>query len=62
MPVILPERYYDLWLMADADQREQLASLLSPYPVEEMTLHPVGLYVNNPARDDERCLAPLSTR
>lgn len=59
MPVILPARYYDLWLGSDVSDQEQLLSLLQPYPADEMLSYPVGWYVNNPAHDDERCLAAI---
>ena len=37
-----------------------LTPLLKPYPADEMSAQPVSLYVNNPAHDDERCLAPAT--
>ena len=49
MPVILPPDAFDCWL----DGKEVP---LGPYPVEEMTIHPVSTLVNKPANDDPRCV------
>ena len=36
MPVILPPDLYDVWLDPDNDDREELLSVLAPYPADEM--------------------------
>ena len=59
MPVILRAEDYDLWLDESVHSRGQLTPLLVPYLAAEMTAQPVSLYVNNPAHDDEQCLAAL---
>jgi len=58
MPVILPPDRYDEWLSAAELAEDRLASLLGPYPAEEMTAHPVSRHVNSPAHDDPACIEP----
>jgi putative SOS response-associated peptidase YedK len=59
MPVILPTTAYDQWLHTVAKDATDLASLLRPYPAEEMTATPVGLGVNNPRFDGPACVEPI---
>lgn len=58
MPVIIAPSDYNQWLDPQVREAELLKPLLHPYPAEEMDAYPVSLYVNNPAHDDERCVAP----
>lgn len=59
MPVILPPDLYDAWLEPDNDDREELLSMLTPYPAEEMEAYPVSRRVNRPANDDQSVLEPV---
>lgn len=47
MPVILPERSWDLWLDATVDDKEVLQELLVPYPADEMRERRVSSDVGN---------------
>jgi putative SOS response-associated peptidase YedK len=60
MPVILPERAYDLWLDPDTTETELLNGLLVPYPQDEMTAHPVADTVNSPRNDIPECIIPVT--
>ncbi len=55
MPVILAPQDYDLWLAPKVQKSELLQHLLCPYPVEDMTVYPVGMQVNNPSNDHLEC-------
>ena len=56
MPVILPPDLYDAWLEPDNEDREELLSMLAPYPAEEMEAYPVSKRVNRPANDEPSVL------
>ena len=58
MPVILPPELYDAWLEPDNDDREELLSMLTSYPAEEMEAYPVSKRVNRPANDEPSVLEP----
>lgn len=58
MPVILAADDYPRWLDPAVEEPGQLASLLRPYPSDEMTADPVSTFVNSPANDDPRCIEP----
>lgn len=58
MPVILPPDLYDAWLEPDNDDREELLSMLTSYPAEEMEAYPVSKRVNRPANDEPGVLEP----
>jgi putative SOS response-associated peptidase YedK len=60
MPAILAAEDYDRWLDPAVEQPGPLMPLLRPYPDEEMTLYPVGTYVNSPAHDDPQCVARVA--
>jgi putative SOS response-associated peptidase YedK len=47
MPAILHEADYDAWLTPQRRNPAELASLLAPYPAEEMRAYPVRPLVNN---------------
>lgn len=59
MPVILSPEAYGEWLEPQVLEPTRLAELLRPHPDEGMEAFAVGLRVNSPANDDERCIAPL---
>jgi putative SOS response-associated peptidase YedK len=58
MPIILPPEHRAAWLDPDQRDEEFLLALLRPYDPDEMTMHPVGPWVNSPAHDDPRCIEP----
>jgi len=60
MPVILPPGEYDRWLDPSLLNTDSLATLLVPFPPEEMLAFPVSPRVNAPTVDDEKCITPLS--
>ena len=59
MPVILPRENYDAWLDPEAD-KEELVSLLRPYPGDDLETFPVSRFVNSPRNNDERCVEPAA--
>jgi putative SOS response-associated peptidase YedK len=58
MPVILHECDYEAWLDPDNDDTEALATLLAPFPAEEMRAHPVSTRVNNARNDGPALIEP----
>ena len=58
MPVILRPESFDLWL-SDQSRSADLKDLLTPFPSDLMTSHPVGYEVNNTKTDDESLLRPV---
>lgn len=58
MPVILAPEDYGRWLDPRAEPAD-LRLLLRPYPSDAMVAFPVSTYVNSPAHDDPKCIAPL---
>jgi putative SOS response-associated peptidase YedK len=58
MPVILPLSAYAQWLDPSARTPDSLQNLLTSYPAEEMTAHPVSTLVNSPANDRAECVIP----
>ena len=63
MPVIISPAVYELWLNAGDNpaDRDCLFAMLQPFPEIEMEAFPVGLYVNNPKTDDQRCIIPADS-
>src|SRR4028119_1532665 len=59
MPVILPVEDYEAWLDPEAE-REELVSLLRPYPGDDLETFPVSRFVNSPRNNDERCVEPAA--
>jgi putative SOS response-associated peptidase YedK len=57
MPVILDPADYDRWLAPTAS-KEDLLTLLAPFPASEMKVEPVNPRVNNARHDDPECIAP----
>jgi putative SOS response-associated peptidase YedK len=60
MPVILDLADFAAWLDPSNRDPERLAGLLRPYRAEAMEAYSVGLFVNNPANDDPRCILPAA--
>ena len=59
MPVILPPELYDAWLDPENGDRDELLSMLAPYPAEEMEAYAVSRSVNHPANDYSEVLQPV---
>ncbi len=59
MPVILPSSVHERWLDPQNQTGSGLASLLVPYPKEEMAYFPVDTHVNNARNEDAGCIQPL---
>jgi len=59
MPVILPAEDYEAWLDPEAE-REELVSLLRPYPGDDLETFSVSRFVNSPRNNDERCVEPAA--
>jgi putative SOS response-associated peptidase YedK len=55
MPVILPPRHYQTWLMAPAAEAKRLAELLVPFDASIMNRYPVSSLVNKPQNDTPEC-------
>ena len=53
MPVILPPEAYGPWRPGEDIP-------LGPYPADDMHAHPVCTLVNRPAKEDPRCVEPVS--
>ncbi len=56
MPVILHEEHFDRWLDPKLQNRDELQSLLVPYPSAEMSFFPVGTIVNNARNETPACV------
>ena len=59
MPVILPKESIQLWLDPEFQDKQELQSLLKPYPEEEMIATAVSTLVNSPKNEDPCCINPL---
>ena len=59
MPLILRAEDYEVWLDPKVRDPERLASLLRPFPAEEMVAIAVSPRVNSPANDDASLLEPV---
>ena len=57
MPVIVAPSGYDRWL-AHGEPADSLASMLTPFPADEMEAYRVGTRVNSPWKDDAGCIEP----
>jgi putative SOS response-associated peptidase YedK len=55
MPVILPLDAWRVWISEDTEP-DRAASLLAPYPAEQMSSRPVSTIVNSPAHDSPACI------
>ena len=59
MPVILPGSAHAQWLETAPQKPEALQNLLTQYPADEMTAHPVSTLVNSPGNDRAELVVPL---
>lgn len=59
MPVILDPDDYALWLGEEGEGGARVLSLLGPRDDPAMIAYPVSARVNNPANDDDACIARL---
>lgn len=59
MPVILAEESYEPWLDPSCTNRDELKRFLAPFDAQRMKAHPVSRYVNRPANEGPKCIAPL---
>ncbi|MGH7369454.1 MAG: SOS response-associated peptidase, partial [Candidatus Methylomirabilaceae bacterium] len=59
MPVILTKEAESVWLGPTIQDPAILLPLLTPYPAQEMEVHPVSTRVNNPTHDSPECIQPL---
>jgi len=60
MPVILHPRTYAQWLDPTPKTSEELLPLLTPFPAESMSAHPVSTQVNKPSNDSPELVVPAS--
>ena len=51
MPVILPQRPYQIWLTAPATEAQRLAELLVPFAVSFMRRYALSSLVNKPQNE-----------
>ena len=61
MPAVLKREDEERWLSGETFSAGQPGDILAPYPAGEMAMVPVSPLVNNPAIDDERVIAPLTS-
>lgn len=59
MPVILPRESFSAWL--GETPLDDLSSLLSPFPAQEMRVTQVNSIVNSVANDSPDCVQPVGT-
>ena len=56
MPVILPREAWAKWLGEEPAERDELLSMLKPYPAERMRAYPISTRVNSVKNDDRELL------
>ena len=59
MPVILNRESEPAWMDSGLTEADSLAGMLTPYPAEEMTSHPVSRAVNTVTNDSPDLIAPV---
>jgi putative SOS response-associated peptidase YedK len=59
MPVILPREAWARWLGEEAADRDELQSLLKPYPPERMQAYSISTRVNSVKNDDAGLIEPI---
>lgn len=61
MPVVLDEKYFEMWLDKDFKDTKALKKLLGPYPARKMKAYPVSKLVSNSRNDVPECMKPTGT-
>ena len=59
MPVILKPQGYSHWLAPAVHDVQPVASVLQPYPPDEMEAYPVSPFMNDPHHDNSLCVQRL---
>jgi putative SOS response-associated peptidase YedK len=59
MPVILPQEAWARWLGEEEAGKDELQSLLKPYPAERMRTHSISTRVNSVKNDDAGLIEPM---
>jgi len=59
MPVILPEKHFEMWLDRDYKETGELKKLLKPYPATKMKTFRVSSYVSNSRNEGPECMRRL---
>ncbi len=56
MPVIMPERHFEMWLDRTYKNTGALKKMLVPFPASEMKAYRVSSYVNNARNEGPECM------
>lgn len=59
MPVVIPSGQEDRWLNRSVQRPEEISSLLSPYPANQMQAYPVSAAVGKVANDSIELISPV---
>jgi putative SOS response-associated peptidase YedK len=59
MPVILPQETWARWVGEDDAGKDELQSLLKPYPAERMRTYSISTRVNSAKNDDAGLIEPM---
>ncbi len=62
MPVIIPIPDHPIWLDPERQSAEEQMSLFHPFPAEEMTMYPVGDWVNHVGNDIPDCIESVQEK
>ena len=62
MPVILDEKFEDIWLDNTITDVNKVVALLKPYDSSQMEAYPVSMLINNPANDLPEVVKPESKK
>jgi putative SOS response-associated peptidase YedK len=60
MPVILSSADYDTWLDPEFQDKEDLLTMLRPYPAGDLMAYPVSKTVNNPRNETAACIEAVA--
>ncbi len=58
MPVILSEKDYDRWIDTKMQDGDKVVDLMQPCDSDLLSATAVGMYVNSPRNEGEKCQAP----
>jgi putative SOS response-associated peptidase YedK len=59
MPVILPWGKEDIWINPAFEDKNQLLTVLKPYPSEDMEVYEVSTTVNSPQYNSPSNIKPI---